>query len=342
MPTRSRTPFLSAVVCSSDRAEPLRQMLESLCRHTVQRDAFEVVLIDDGSSDGTREVALAFDARLPLRYSYQRKSGVASARNHGLFMARGEVLLFLDGDDVADPGLLEAHIEAHRRFPETEIGVLGHTRLDPALAADPLTHFAAEVGGFLFSYPDLQDGDILDFTYFWGGRSSCKRSFLLDHGVFNPALGFGCEDIELGFRLSRRGFKVVYDSRAVTTMVRRQGFDDFCQRLRLQGQSSFVLSRLHQDEVLQQWTEVPRAAEAWRRFGPAYEAILRSGRELDRFVRMRLEMGLPVDTADIALLHRGYWAAFRASQIKGIVEKAAAMGQDLVDAGAPPPRSAAL
>ena len=77
------------------------------------------------------------------------------------------------------------------------------------------------VGGLLlFSYPNLKHGDVLDYTYFWGGCSSCKRKFLIEYGVFNPVFRFGCEDIELAYRLSKSNLKVVYNARAVSTMVR--------------------------------------------------------------------------------------------------------------------------
>jgi glycosyltransferase involved in cell wall biosynthesis len=328
--SHSQKPFLSAVVCTYNRADLLRQMLESLCRQTLDRKAFEIVLIDDGSSDNTGQVARAFESKLPLRYSHQRNAGLASARNHGLFLACGDILLFLDDDDVAHPGLLEAHCCSHRRFPQPHYGVLGFTELDPAIASDPLMHFVTQIGCFLFSYPNLADGDILDFSYFWGGRSSCKRAFLLEHGVFNPVFRFGCEDIELAFRLSRHGFKVVYNARAVSAMVRRVGYDDFCWRLFRQGQSNFVFSRLHDDAAVQQCTEVAGARAVWGKVSPIYDAIVRSGRELDHIVRRRLGSGLAVDKQDLALLHRGYWTAFRVSKVKGIVERMAEMDDELV------------
>jgi glycosyltransferase involved in cell wall biosynthesis len=330
MAPTSRSPFLSAVVCTHERAELLRRMLESLCHQTLALDAFEVVLVDDGSSDATREVALSFRSRLPLRYVYQRNAGLAAARNLGLFVARGEVLLFLDDDDLAEPGLLEAHVGAHRRRPEPEVAVLGYTRLAPELSADPLMHFVTQVGCLLFAYPAIEEGKDLDFTYFWGGRSSCKRSMLLDHGVFNPVFRFGCEDIELAFRLSKHGFRVVYEPGAISTMVRRMSFEDFCRRMERQGRSNFVFSRLHPDEVVQRWTEVPGAGDAWRRLGPVYEVVRRSARELDRIARMRLEEGLGLHGTDAELLYRAYWAAFQASRVMGIVEKASESGDDLV------------
>jgi glycosyltransferase involved in cell wall biosynthesis len=317
-------------VCTYDRAELLRRMLESIRQQTLERDAFEVVVVDDGSRDATREVALSFTGHLPLRYSYQRNAGLAAARNHGLFMARGEILLFLDDDDLADPALLEIHAETHRHMPEPEVAVLGYTRLAPEIAADPLMHFVTHVGCFLFSYPEIHAGDVLDFRYFWGGRSSAKRSMLLEHGVFNPVFRFGCEDIELAYRLSKHGFKVVYNPAAVSTTVRRIGFDDFCRRTERQGRANLVFSRLHSEDVVQHFTQVPGAAEAWRRLGPVYEVLRRSGRELDRIARMRVEAGVGIDPTDSMLLYRAYWAAFQASRVKGTVEKAAELGHGAV------------
>jgi glycosyltransferase involved in cell wall biosynthesis len=342
MTSSSRSPFLSAVVCTHDRAALLRRMLESLCHQRLALDEFEVVLVDDGSTDATDEVARSFSSRLPLRYVYQRNAGLAAARNLGLFVARGEILLFLDDDDLADPRLLEAHAGAHRRRPEPEVAVLGYTQLAPELASDPLMHFVTQVGCLMFTYPVIEPGKILDFTYFWGGRSSCKRSMLLDHGIFNPVFRFGCEDVELAYRLSRHGFAVVYEPAARSTMFRGMSFDEFRLRVERQGRSNFVFSRLHREEVVQRWTEVPGAGEAWRRLGPVYDLLCRSARELDRVARMRLEEGLGLDGRDAALLYRAYWAALQASRVKGIVEQAAESGADLLAGTAPENASRAV
>lgn len=332
--------LLSALVCTFNRAGLLRGTLESLCNQTLPRDLFEVVVVDDGSSDRTREVVAEFSSRLPLVASFQRNAGLASARNHALYLSSGEIALLVDDDDLADPGLLERHLEAHRRHPGPHVAVLGHTRLAPALAADPLMHFVTEVGGFLFSYPTVKQGVELDFSHFWGGRSSCKRAFLMEHGVFNPVFRFGCEDIELAFRLSRQGFKVVYEASAVSVMVRGIDFDGFCRRLYRQGQSNMVFSRLHPDAAVQSWTEVEGALERWRQLEPWYPALFQSGHHLDRLARLRVEAGLAPEALDLHLLHAAYWTAFRASKLKGIAEKAMELdGPAATDQGLPPASS---
>jgi glycosyltransferase involved in cell wall biosynthesis len=319
-PEGSALPLISAVICTYNRAELLRGMLESLSRQSIDRAAYEVVVVDDGSTDDTRAVVEAFEQRVSLTYGYQRNSGLASARNHGVFLSRAPVVLFLDDDDIASRELLDQHLRTHRTFPADRYAVLGYTCLAPDLAADPLMRFVTEVGQFLFSYVGLQDGAELDFSYFWGGRSSCKRALLLEHGVFNSIFRFGCEDIELAYRLSKIGFRVVYNAHAASTTVRKIGLDQFCERLVAQGRSNFVFSRLHPEEEVRRWAEVIEAERAWPDIAPVYEALLHSARELDRMARLKGELGFQLEASETECVHRAYWLACRAAKFKGIEE----------------------
>jgi glycosyltransferase involved in cell wall biosynthesis len=310
----------SVLVCTYNRAALLRDTLESLCHQTLHRSEFEVIVVDDGSQDGTCDVVGGFESRLNLRYAYQRNSGLASARKHALFLSLGEIIVLLDDDDVADRELLVEHLGTHKAHPEDNVAVLGYTDLAPEIATDPLMHFVTEDGAFLFSYADIRHGQVLRFSYFWGGRSSCKRRFLLQHGTFNSAFRFGCEDIELAFRLSKHHLHVIYNARAITSMVRAYSFDQFCDRLIKQGRSNFVFSRLHNDPEVREWTEVDDV-EKWDKIEPVYETLRKSGRDLDAIFRYKRKVG--IDTAeDREILHQTYWTVFRASKIKGLAEAA--------------------
>ena len=138
-----------------------------------------------------------------------------------MFLSQGEIIVLLDDDDIAVPELLVEHLSTHKAHPEDNVAVLGYTDLAPEIATDPLMHFVTEDGAFLFSYADIRHGQVLGFSYFWGGRSSCKRRFLLQHGMFDSVFRFGCEDIELAFRLSKHGLRVIYNARAITVMGER-------------------------------------------------------------------------------------------------------------------------
>ena len=311
-------PSLSAILCTFNRAELLSRTLESILGQTLDQSNFELIVIDDGSTDETRKVVESFERRLPLRYAYQANAGLASARNHGIYRSQAPILLFLDDDDLCSPNLFEEHLKTHVQYPDNHFAVLGYVALDPNLAEKPVLHYVTEVGCYLFSYPNLKHGDVLDYPYFWGGCSSCKRKFLIEYGVFNPVFRFGCEDIELAYRLSKNNLKVVYNAHAVSTMVRDISFDAFCKRLIRQGESQYVFSQLHPDAEVQKWTEMIGAEEEWQRIEKVYEAGIRSARELDRIANLKLVLGLELDDVTTDLLHRAYRNAFKACKLKGI------------------------
>ena len=126
---------LSVVLTTHNRADLLPRVLGGLAHQTLERDRFEVVAIDDGSNDATSAVLEGWKSQLPLRVVRQAQAGLAAAKNLGLFMARGEILLFADDDDVAEPDLLVGHLAAHILQPHPAVAVLGRTAL------------AAEIGG---------------------------------------------------------------------------------------------------------------------------------------------------------------------------------------------------
>ena len=311
---------LSVILCTYSRASLLQMALASLVDQTLDKDSFEVVVIDDGSSDTTREVANSFAGRLPLRYFYQENAGLAAGKNHGIYAAKGKILFFFDDDDIATPRLLEEHLGSHQKYADESYAVLNYTTWSPRLKATPLMKFITEVGCFLFSYPDIRHGSVLDYRYFWGGRSSCKRSFLIEHGVFNPIFRFGCEDIELGYRLSHHGLKVVYNAAAVTYMLREVNLDDFYRRLLRQGRSQYRFSSMYDDPRVAEWCETMDAEEKWRVMAAVYDAMVKSTQNLERIAHEKLLHGLKFDSLTRKLLHQAYWWTFRATKIKGIME----------------------
>jgi glycosyltransferase involved in cell wall biosynthesis len=316
-----QSPEISAIICTYNRADLLTKALGAFCGQTLPAEIFEVIVIDDGSVDDTRRIVEYFQRILPIRYAFQANAGLASGKNHGLFLARAPIILFLDDDDVADSCLLEQHCIAHRNHPRAEHAILGYTGLSLAVAKSPLMHYVTEIGCQLFSYPGLQDGAVLDFSYFWGGRSSCKRAFLLEHGVFNPVFRFGAEDIELGYRLSKAGLKVIYQRKAISHMIRPLDFDAFCQRTYRQGQSNWVFSKLHSEPEIEAWTQT-NSSTAWPELALRFDHLMVIARHLDKFARTRADAGLPMEALTLKLLYQSYHRAFEANRIRGMFEKA--------------------
>src|SRR5206468_4406731 len=107
--------LVSIVIPCFNRADIVGDTIDSVLAQTYVN--FEAIIVDDGSTDNTREIISGYDDRR-LRYVYKLNGGLSSARNSGLELARGEFIAFLDSDDVWQSWKLEAQVEIFRRHPE--------------------------------------------------------------------------------------------------------------------------------------------------------------------------------------------------------------------------------
>src|SRR5947207_2978022 len=117
---------LSVIIPTHNRAALLSECLRALEAQSAPRDAFEVLVLDDGSTDETRRMLEGRPFDLRLRSYFRPHGGANAARNHGAAAAAGRLLLFLGDDMLAAPDLVAAHLGAHARCPEESTGVLGH------------------------------------------------------------------------------------------------------------------------------------------------------------------------------------------------------------------------
>jgi glycosyltransferase involved in cell wall biosynthesis len=107
---------VSVVIPTFNRAGILREALDSVLSQGI--DGIEAIVVDDGSTDGTRAVVESYGE--PVRYLHQPNRGPAAARNHGIARARGELVSLLDSDDFWLPGKTAAELAVLRRFPEVD------------------------------------------------------------------------------------------------------------------------------------------------------------------------------------------------------------------------------
>ncbi len=312
---------LTVLICTYNREKYLNLALKSLCTQTLPVDQYEVIIIDDGSKDHTAEVVESYKKILPLKYIYQKNSGLAAAKNSGLDEAMGEIVFFFDDDDAAAPNLLQEHLKTHKQYPEEYFAVLNYTTWSPRLEISFFMHFLTEVDDHLFSYQTIKNGDVLDYTFFWGGRSSCKISFLNKYGKFNSVFRFGCEDIELGYRLSKHGLKVVYNANAVSYMTRPVMLKDFIDRLLKQGRSQAVFSEIHPGLEVRKWCEIDSIVDEWGQIEPVYDLAVHSALQLEKITNEKTRLGLPIDALTVRLFYQSLWNVFRATKVKGMIEQ---------------------
>ncbi len=334
---------ISVVIPTRNRAALLDESLASLAAQTAS-GRFEVIVVSDGSTDDTSAICDRWAEHMPLVLVESPTAGISVAKNIGVDAASAPLLLFFDDDDVADPDLVTRHLEMHRLYPLEHVAVLGYTDWSPRLEVTEVMRFVTEVGCYLFGYPHLRHGQTYDYRFFWGGRSSCKRSLLVRAGGFRPEFTFGSEDIEAGFRICRMlgrerqprpaadpatpaavervGMVVVYDSLARQHVIRPLTYDEFCQRCERQGRSQWQFASFYDDPRAAEWCGTVDARRRWGEVRDRLPAQVARVRELEA----GLEQAVGEHDALITELHPLYYATFDAFKLKGIIEAAGIQG----------------
>jgi glycosyltransferase involved in cell wall biosynthesis len=106
-------PLVSVIIPAYNRAHTVSETIDSVLQQTYPM--VEVIVVDDGSTDGTQEILRGYGTR--IRATRQENAGQMAARNCGIRAARGEIITFLDSDDVWLPQCLERHIQVLRKAP---------------------------------------------------------------------------------------------------------------------------------------------------------------------------------------------------------------------------------
>lgn len=173
--------------------------------------AAELIVVDDGSTDNTAEVAISFGATL-LRAAERR--GPAHARNLGAGVATGDVLLFLDSDVCVHHTTVEMMSRSFAADPTLDAVIGSYDKLPPSL------NFLSQYRNLMHTFVH-QTGSRHAST-FWSGCGAIRRTLFLQHKGFDAAFGRpAIEDIELGYRLVRSGSKIILDRDVFVTHLKR-------------------------------------------------------------------------------------------------------------------------
>jgi len=206
-------PSFSIIVPTYQRRDTVCDAVGALSR--LQYDGpVEVIVVVDGSNDGTEEALAKLHPPFPFRVISQPNAGLARARNRGAAEASGEILLFLDDDMMAAPDILRQHALSYSKGLDA---VIGHIPLDPA---SPDTFLARGVGKWADSRrATLMACEELDLFDLLGGHLSVKRALFEELGGFDTAFtkdgAFGDEDIDFGVRLLGRA-RIVFNPDAIS------------------------------------------------------------------------------------------------------------------------------
>jgi glycosyltransferase involved in cell wall biosynthesis len=207
-------PLISVVICTLNRARLLRNAMASVVGQDFPRWEYEIVVVDNGSTDETPEVVAEFHDRAQIQYLREERIGLCIARNTGWSAAEGRYIAFFDDDAIARPGWLMAIRRGFEEETIPRIGIIGG-RVEPRWERSRPSWLANEIAGSLTIVDwgpvdkiitDIQSG------WFAGVNMAIPKAILIEIGGFHPWLDrvgpnlLSNGDVFLQKEIMRRGF----------------------------------------------------------------------------------------------------------------------------------------
>jgi GT2 family glycosyltransferase len=213
--------MFAVVIPTCDRPAQLAECLTSLTRQTYPRSAFEVIVVDDGSTAPIAGVVAQFSDRLDIRLIRQPRAGPAAARNCGIAAARANVLAFTDDDCCAAPDWLERLDARFQQQGELLVGGCVTNALDDNVfaATSQLIHDMA------YAHHNTDGGDA---RFFATNNLAVSAEPLVRLGGFDPAFRVASEDRDFCARWHESGRVLAYAPDAKVSHAHRLTFWRFC------------------------------------------------------------------------------------------------------------------
>lgn len=205
----------SIIIPTYNRSKILRKVLPAIYNQDYPSSSYEVIVVDDGSTDDTQEVIKTLNLPSSFTYIKLEKNGAAKARNEGVKRANAETIVFIDSDLIVVSSFLKEHMILQEKH-------------DKLIVRGPVIHT------YDLENPFLAPKKITDISraFFATGNTSVKKKYLIQAGLFDEDFTqYGWEDLELGIRLKKLGLRVVENPKATGYHYQKKfTIDDFSQR----------------------------------------------------------------------------------------------------------------
>jgi len=222
-------------LCTYNRAALLERVLDACFEQTADADSYEVVLVNDGSSDDTPAVIERARRRATCRFEVidQQNSGLAKGRNAGIARATGERIIFIDDDVLPTPNFVEEHLRSHDAAPLAIVrgGAINVESFD---TLPPAKWRLKDYSG----------------NFFWTTNVSVPLQTIRAIGGFNDTFAeYGWEDIDVGLRLRQGGVKAVFNPKALVyhwkPRPRSGNVEKMIRQARAQARTAVQLAQIH-------------------------------------------------------------------------------------------------
>lgn len=218
------SPFVSVVIPSYNSRACISQCLNKILDQSYPKTRYEVIVVDNGSNDDSPDIIKTF----PVKYLSESRQGPAAARNTGIREAQGDYILLIDSDCMAEKDLIRFHVEAHLQFRDIDgtIKVVGGS-----IGGINKNYWAMcdDFCSWYLNHPKLKPR--LEDSYLPTANLSVARAVFEKTGGFDEALRFG-EDYMFCQKVTKSGYRIYFEPRAVLYHINRASFKHFMQHAR--------------------------------------------------------------------------------------------------------------
>ncbi len=235
---------ISVIIPTFNRLEILKKTLNAYNSQTIPFENFELIVVDDGSTDGTftflKSAEKTFNYR--LKTYRQKNNGPNSAREKGIKEADFPIVLITGDDMIPAKNFLEEHLKHHQKYPEKNCAVLGFIDWHPDIQLDSFKKYITGEGGEQFSFQDIEDKEEVTYHFFYTSNISLKKDFLADLPyIFDKDFTYPAyDDLELGVRLWEKGLRIFYNKKAVVYHYHDITIDSFARRSYYSGKMGWI------------------------------------------------------------------------------------------------------
>lgn len=192
---------ISVIIISYNRKNELRDCLLSLLN---QSSLFEIIVVDNNSSDGSEEIFSGGEVSHPAIKFFKLKEnvGVAGGRNYGITQATGDVLFFIDDDALLEPqNAIELIVKKFEK--DKDVGIL---------AFKIVNYYSKKIQREEFPHIDkfLDPDKEFETTYFIGAGHAIRKEVFEKCGLYPDDFFYGMEELDLSFRVLDNGFRIIY------------------------------------------------------------------------------------------------------------------------------------
>ncbi len=234
---------LSVIIPTYNRVDILLLTLAAIENQTLPKNAFEVIVVDDGSNKRNRQRLKRYEPSYQYKLLEKEHGGLASSRNLGADHAKGDILYFLDDDVIPALDTLEQHLRSHERAPEP-LAVVGSLPYPMDISRNCFLWYLEKRTHYdLYKNPKKYSGGEPPLPPL-NGNSSIPRDLFFKIGKYDESFKhYGGEDLELGYRLAKAGVRFIYNPHAVGYHNHIKDFSQFCIDMERAGESLIGIYR---------------------------------------------------------------------------------------------------